>query len=311
MQLNSQEPPHTPDATYVHSRGVRLHVDLQGPRNSPLVLLVHGFGGGSFEWRDVMEGLAQSHLRVAAVDLRGYGRSDKTPRGYDLTTAASDMAGVIRGLGYTEATVVGHGFGGMVAWTLAAHSPERVTQLITLSSSHPIERWRFALTHPTAQWRLAQRTLFSQLPRLPEKRLVENDAALAEKIFRHATAPGFRDTDAYRVQAAQRRQAMQIDKVAHLSCEYQRWFVRSRFRPEGLVFERTFPKRVAVALLAIEGSMDPHYDPKLTERSAHHAEGSRVELLYGVGHYPHIEDPQAVVELLLGTLPPAQQANLA
>ncbi|MHA7686184.1 alpha/beta fold hydrolase [Corynebacterium evansiae] len=290
--------PHTPHATFVHSRGVRLHVDVQGPRNAPLVLLIHGFGGGAFDWRPLMQQLAGEDLRLAAVDLRGYGRSDKTPRGYDLTTAASDMAGVIRGLGHTTATVVGHGYGGMVAWTLVAHNPERVRSFVTLSAINPLLRFRRILAQPFSQPHFARRLLSAQLPRLPERKLLADNAAAAEKIFRAGVAPGFRDTDAYFRSAALRRAAMQVDKVAHLSCEYLRWPFRSRFRPEAMRFERTFPATTPVPLLAVDGSMDPIYDESLAQKSARRADTAEHKVLYGVGHYPHVEDPLCVAELL-------------
>lgn len=290
--------PHTPHATFVHSRGVRLRVDVQGPRNAPLVLLIHGFGGGAFDWRPLMQQLAGEDLRLAAVDLRGYGRSDKTPRGYDLTTAASDMAGVIRGLGHTTATVVGHGYGGMVAWTLVAHNPERVRSFVTLSAINPLLRFRRILAQPFSQPHFARRLLSAQLPRLPERKLLADNAAAAEKIFRAGVAPGFRDTDAYFRSAALRRAAMQVDKVAHLSCEYLRWPFRSRFRPEAMRFERTFPATTPVPLLAVDGSMDPIYDESLAQKSARRADTAEHKVLYGVGHYPHVEDPLCVAELL-------------
>ena len=262
------------------------------------MLLIHGFGGGAFDWRPLMQQLAGEHLRLAAVDLRGYGRSDKTPRGYDLTTAASDMAGVIRGLGHTTATVVGHGYGGMVAWTLVAHNPERVRSFITLSAINPLLRFRRILAQPFSQPHFARRLLSAQLPRLPERKLLADNAAAAEKIFRAGVAPGFRDTDAYFRSAALRREAMQVDKVAHLSCEYLRWPFRSRFRPEAMRFERTFPATTPVPLLAVDGSMDPIYDESLAQKSARRADTAEHKVLYGVGHYPHVEDPPCVAELL-------------
>ena len=109
MTSHDGAPPHAPEAAFVHSRSVRLHVDVQGPRRAPLVLLIHGWGGGAFDFAPLMEQLSGDHLCVAAVDLRGYGRSDKTPRGYDLTTAASDMAGAIRGLGQLDQPGQHHG----------------------------------------------------------------------------------------------------------------------------------------------------------------------------------------------------------
>jgi len=263
-----------------------------------LVLLIHGFGGGAFDWRPLMQQLAGEHLRLAAVDLRGYGRSDKTPRGYDLTTAASDMAGVIRGLGHTTATVVGHGYGGMVAWTLVAHNPERVRSFVTLSAINPLLRFRRILIQPFSQPHFAHRLLSAQLPRLPERKLLADNAAAAEKIFRAGVAPGFRDTDAYFRSAALRREAMQVDKVAHLSCEYLRWPFRSRFRPEAMRFERTFPATTPVPLLAVDGSMDPIYDESLAQKSAQKADTAEHKVLFGVGHYPHVEDPPCVAELL-------------
>ena len=300
--MTSEDPhasdPHTPHATFVHSRGVRLRVDVQGPRYAPLVLFIHGFGGGAFDWHPLMQQLAGEDLRLAAVDLRGYGRSDKTPRGYDLTTAASDMAGVIRGLGYTTATVVGHGYGGMVAWTLVAHHPDRVRRFITLSSINPPLRFRGILAQPFSQPHFARRILSAQLPRLPERKLLADNAAAAEKIFRAGVAPGFRDTDAYFRNAALRREAMQVDKVAHLSCEYLRWPFRSRFRPEGTRFERTFPDHVEVPLLAIDGSMDPVFDEALAEKSARRAATADRRVLFGVGHYPHVEDPHCIAEII-------------
>lgn len=287
-----------PEGTFVHSRGIRLYAELQGPKNAPLVLFVHGFGGGSFEWHPLFRELAGTDLRLASVDLRGYGRSDKTPRGYDLTTAASDIAGVVRRLGYQQATIVGHGYGGMIGWTLAAHEPERVSSLITISSAHPVVQARAVALRPDNQWRRVRHGLFSQLPRLPEKRLLDNDAALAELYFREGTSPGFRDTKSYQEQAVQRRQAIQIDKVAHLANEYVRWLFRSRFRPEGAKFDRSFPRQVTPDVFAIDGSMDPGYVPKITQRSLERARTSRAELLYGLGHFAHVEDPETVALLL-------------
>lgn len=295
---------HSPESVFIHSRGVRIHALVQGARNAPLIVLIHGFGGGAFEFAELMRQLSRQPVRVAAVDLRGYGTSDKTPRGYDLTTAASDMAGVIRGLGYARALVVGHGYGGLVAWTLAAHEPDRVESLVTLSSAHPIVQAQRITRRPWRHRHRVGRILNAQLPRLAEARLTKDDAALAERIFRNAVAPGFRDTELYRENAALRRQAMLEHKVAHCASEYQRWLFRMRFRPEGIMFHRSFPQRTQARVLAVEGSMDPGFDADVTQRSVRRGAmpGSASELLYGVGHYPHIEDPPQVAELLANTL---------
>ncbi|MGJ0182008.1 alpha/beta fold hydrolase [Corynebacterium glyciniphilum] len=294
----------TPDAAhrYIHTRGIRLHVLIQGPSDAPLVLLIHGFAGGHFDWRELMPELCSADappVRVAAVDLRGYGRSDKTPRGYDLTTAASDMCGAIRALGHTDALVVGHGEGGLIAWTMAAHEPQRVRGIVTLASAHPLVLARSVLLHPVSQWPRVRASLYAQLPRLPEHALRKNGSAVVATSFRHQVAPGFRDTDTCREHEELRRDAMQIDKVAHLSCEYRRWTLRSRLRPEGGDFNRTFPARTDAPAVCVDGSMDPAYSRRIARRSAARGgDGSTSELLYGVGHFPHIEDPPAVAAII-------------
>lgn len=292
---------------YVHTRGIRLHVLVQGPPDAPLVLLIHGFGGGHFDWRELMPelcgttdaGMPSPPVRVAAVDLRGYGRSDKTPRGYDLTTAASDMCGTIRALGHTDALVVGHGEGGLIAWTMAAHEPRRVRGIVTLSSAHPLVLARSVLLHPVSQWPRVRASLYAQLPRLPERALRRNGSEAVAQSFRQQVAPGFRDTETCREHEELRREAMQIDKVAHLSCEYRRWTLRSRLRPEGGDFNRTFPARTEAPAVCVDGSMDPAYSPRIARRSATRgADGSSAELLYGVGHFPHIEDAPSVAAII-------------
>src|SRR5919108_257171 len=115
----------------VSANGTRFHVAEAG--DGPLVLLLHGFPEFWWAWRHQLAVLPDAGFRAVAVDLRGYGGSDKPPRGYDLVTAAADAAGLVRALGEANAIVVGHGLGGLVAWTLAAYYPKVVRRLL--------ERW--------------------------------------------------------------------------------------------------------------------------------------------------------------------------
>ena len=75
---------------------------------------------------------------MVAVDLRGYGDSDKPPRGYDGWTLAGDMAGLIRAMGYGKATLVGHADGGLVCWATAILHPRLVRSIALVSSPHPV-----------------------------------------------------------------------------------------------------------------------------------------------------------------------------
>src|SRR5262249_4111253 len=102
----------------VSANGTRFHVAERG--DGPLVLLLHGFPEFWWAWRHQLTSLSEAGFRAVAVDLRGYGGSDKPPRGYDLITAAADAAGLVRSLGEANAVVGGHDWGGLVAPAVAS-----------------------------------------------------------------------------------------------------------------------------------------------------------------------------------------------
>ena len=123
---------------YADNGGVRIHYVTLGKQRAPLVVLIHGFPDFWWGWRDQMKTLARRY-RVAAIDQRGYNLSDK-PAGveqYDVLLLASDVAAVIRALGEDEAVVVGHDWGGGVAWTFAMSYPAMTKRLVILNTPHP------------------------------------------------------------------------------------------------------------------------------------------------------------------------------
>src|SRR3982750_1873702 len=97
---------------FVGANGSRFHVVEAG--TGPLVLFLHGFPEFWWAWHDVMTRVADAGFRAVAIDLRGYGASDKPPRGYDGYTMAADVTGLIRALGERSAMIVGCGSGGVV-----------------------------------------------------------------------------------------------------------------------------------------------------------------------------------------------------
>ena len=121
---------------YATNEGVRIHYARLGA--GPLVVMVHGFPDCWLTWRSQMEALAGSYETVA-IDQRGYNLSDK-PRGveaYDIRNLVADVAAVIRERGRDRAIVVGHDWGGAVAWTFAMTRPEMTEKLIVLNLPHP------------------------------------------------------------------------------------------------------------------------------------------------------------------------------
>src|SRR5258708_16632225 len=121
---------------FVSANGKRFHVVEAG--TGPLVLFLHGFPEFWWAWHHQLRALSDAGFRAVAVDMRGYGASDKPPRGYDGYTMAADVAGLIRALGERDAVIVGSGAGGMIGWAAAAFHPKLVSRLVVLRAAPPL-----------------------------------------------------------------------------------------------------------------------------------------------------------------------------
>lgn len=113
--------------------GIRLHVRDRGPRNAPVVVLIHGFAGSLQTWDAWADGLATDH-RVIRFDLPGSALSAPDPTGqYTDARTLQVLIALMDRLGITRASIVGHSVGGRIAWTLAARHPERVDRLVLIA----------------------------------------------------------------------------------------------------------------------------------------------------------------------------------
>jgi pimeloyl-ACP methyl ester carboxylesterase len=270
----------------VSANGTRFHVAESG--DGPLVLMLHGFPEFWWTWREQLSSLSEAGFRVVAPDLRGFGGSDKPPRGYDLVTAASDAAGLVRALGEANAVVVGHDWGGLIAWTMAAYYPKVVRRLAVVSMPHPLRIRSAVLADPLGQGRSLGYALGFQLPVWPERRLLRDGAERVGKLLTAWSGPGWPDE-----QTAQRYEdAMSVPSVAHSALEYHRWYLRSRLRPDGLHYSRMMRTPIQAPTLHLHGALDPCFRPAAARGSGVHVEAPyRWRLLDGAGHFPHEEVP--------------------
>jgi pimeloyl-ACP methyl ester carboxylesterase len=120
---------------YADSGGVKIHYATVG--SGPLVVMIHGFPDFWYTWRHQMAGL-EDKFQVVAIDQRGYNLSDK-PAGvssYDMRLLVGDVIAVIKHFGKDNAIIVGHDWGGAVAWTLAINAPQFVDKLVILNLPH-------------------------------------------------------------------------------------------------------------------------------------------------------------------------------
>jgi pimeloyl-ACP methyl ester carboxylesterase len=282
----------------VSANGTRFHVAELG--KGPLVLLLHGFGQFWWSWRHQIAALAAAGYRVAAPDLRGYGASDKPPRGYDAFTLVDDVTALVRALGERDAVIVGHDWGGLLGWTAAAVRPRAVRALAVLAMPHPLRTRHQIMVDPRGQGAASAYLFAFQLPWWPEKRLVAENAAYLGELLRMWAGPDFPDAEAER----RYREAMCIPGVAHSSLEYHRWVFRSLFRPDGLRFANALRMTVTAPTLQLHGRLDRCVLPPTAQGSGRYVSGPyRWRLLDGVGHFPHEEAPDVVNAELLTWLP--------
>jgi len=119
-----------PESRFAHVAGTMIHYVQKGS-GRPLVL-IHGFAGSTYTWRNLIPLLAAGHT-VYALDLPGFGLSDKPLRGdYTLAAQSRIVLGFLDQLGVRQATLIGHSMGGVIAALAAAQSPQRVAQLVLI-----------------------------------------------------------------------------------------------------------------------------------------------------------------------------------
>jgi len=147
---------------FANSTGVKIHYATLG--KGPLVVMIHGFPDYWYTWRHQMEALAQDH-QVVAIDMRGYNKSDK-PKGveqYDLKLLIGDVLAVVKHFKQEKATIVGHDWGGAVAWGVAMAAPQVCEKLIILNLPHMRGLARELANNPQQQKNSAYARAF-QLP---------------------------------------------------------------------------------------------------------------------------------------------------
>ncbi len=137
---------------FVDSGGIKIHYVSLGRPRDPLLVLIHGFPDFWYSWREQMPALAK-WFHVVAIDQRGYNLSGQ-PEGvsnYTIDKLVGDLVAVVEHFGHGKAVIVGHDWGGLVAWTFAMTHPELTDRLIVLNLPHPRGIMRELATNPNQQ----------------------------------------------------------------------------------------------------------------------------------------------------------------
>lgn len=288
---------------------LRMKAIEAGPTHGPLVLLLHGFPELSESWREVLPVLGAAGFRAVAPDLRGYGGTDRPRYGYDLDTLAADIYQLARHLQPGRpAHVVGHDWGGAIAYHLAAQHPEVVDHLAVINCPHPAvlaqRMWK-----PSQLARLSYMLLF-QMPWVPERKLSENGGAAVPRLVRSALVNKDR--------VPEERLKPYADNfakpgAAHAALAYYRTAVRGAMTPWGMRRLRQGYPRIRAPFLLIWAEEDIALERELTyglEPWFEHP--PQVRYLPGVGHFAPLEAPEQVAGLLrefLGGEAPVAEAR--
>ncbi len=280
----------------VSAQGYRFHVVDAG--EGPAVVLLHGFPTFWWTWRDVIPALVEQGYRVLAMDLRGYAGSDHPPEGYDPRTMASDVAGVIRSLGESNATIIGHGWGAVAAWSAAVLHPETVQAIAALSMPHP-RTLRSALLRDRHQRKAMRYAWAYQVPFVPERRLTSQGAQrIGEVLHEWSHDPAWASDEVRSVYQA----AFMRWPTAHTAIEYHRWAMRSALRPDGLSYMALMEAPVQQPVLQIHGHCDPMILPSSVTGSEEYVRGDYEFAEINAGHFVHEERRDEVVATIINWL---------
>jgi pimeloyl-ACP methyl ester carboxylesterase len=262
--------------------GLTFDVLDAGPSDGEPVVLLHGFPQDSSAWSRMAPALHQHGLRTLALDQRGYSPMAR-PRGrahYRLRETTADVLALLDAAGLDSAHVVGHDWGGLVAWALGAWHPDRVRTLTALSVPHPAAMAKAVLTSDQGV-RSFYVGLF-QVPVLPERVLLAGGGAVLRTMLRRGGLPD----------DLAEHYAARMQEPGALSAALG-WY-------RALPWNGTDPVgRVRVPTLHVWSTGDRFLGRAATEATAQYVEGPyRLEILDGVPHWIPELAPDRVAELV-------------
>jgi epoxide hydrolase 4 len=271
---------------YAQVGDVTLHYVEAG--EGPMVVLLHGFPEFSYGWRLQIPQLAAAGYRVVVPDMRGYNLSS-VPRGikaYGADSVADDVAALIRELGAESAFVVGHDWGGTVAWTLAMNHPELVDRLAILDAAHPrkLQKGLFKPRQLARSWYF----FFFALPWLPERIVRARRFRFFQRFLRDAS-PAYTPAEMDRYIEAWSQPGALTGMIDY----YRHSVFESPIKAKKAI------RTISAPTLVIWGKRDRYLGPTLAEPE--HADVpnlDRVERL-PASHWVHHDQAKRVNELLV------------
>ena len=278
----------TLEEPWFEREGVRLHAVTGGPKDGPLLVLLHGFPEFWYSWRKQIGPLAEAGYRVVVPDQRGYNLSSKPARisDYAVSNLTADVIAIANQLGHDRFFLAGHDWGAAVAWAIALQYPQRLRKLAILNVPHPLVFLRNINRNPRQMlrsWYIA----FFQLPRIPESRFSANNFAMGTRSLVSSSRPGtFADED-----LDQYREAWSQPGAVTAMINWYRAFARRR--PQLRDTQVHVPTRI------LWGQLDRFLLAEMAQESVQFCDSAELTYFPNATHWLQHEEPDAVNAALI------------
>lgn len=275
----------------IQADGLSLHVEVAG--EGPPVILLHGFPDNARSWRHQIPALASAGFSVWAPNLRGYPPSDVSPRrsDYHLRHLVEDVAAVVAATGHARASVVGHDWGGIIAWTFAGAHPALLDRLVILNAPH-MDIYARKMIGTTQPLRSAYIGVF-QVPALAEFVLSAADFFVIRRTFRLFSAR----PDAFD-RAEIDHAVATLSRPGALTAALD--YYRANLGSDGLAMARS--ARTEAPVLVIWGERDPALGNFLLDGLERYAPRVRIHRIAHASHWVHRDAPDEVNRVLVDSL---------
>jgi pimeloyl-ACP methyl ester carboxylesterase len=263
--------------------GLSLHIVEAGEPGNPLLILLHGFPEFWWAWRKQITPLAQAGFHVVVPDMRGYNLSDapQEVEAYAIDTLAADVVAIADAFGAERFHLVGHDWGAVVGWWVAANYAEHLNRVVLMDGPHPDILSKQALRHPTQALRSSY-VAFFQLTWLPEATLGAFDFKGLRTMME-----GSGRSDAFEPGAFDRyTEAWAHPGSLTAMINYYR-ALRTRKT-------NSKPARVVSPTLILWAENDPALERHVAEASLELCDRGQLEIIKGATHWLHLEEPAQI-----------------
>jgi pimeloyl-ACP methyl ester carboxylesterase len=277
----------------IEADGLRLHTLVAG--EGPPVILLHGFPENAHSWRHQVPALVAAGFSAWAPNLRGYPPSDVSPvrDDYHLRHLVNDVAAIVAATGHARASVVGHDWGGIIAFAFAGARPELLDKLVIMNAPH-MQIYMEKIWRTSQCARSAYVGLF-QFPALPEWLLSARDFFAVRQMFKSfpARKNAFGEED-----IAQYVDGLSQPGALKAALDYY----RANMRPDAMALAR--PPHIRAPMQVIWGERDPALGTFLLDGLERFAPRTRIHCIPHASHWVQNEAPKEVNRTLFAFLAP-------